>query len=238
MQGQSILWLCKWITTRSPLPAPLRPRPCTAKTNPWRKRVWKSEIVHIKKKHKQELAYSKEYKPSLSWIGCSRCEYIHYETAHTSKDCGIGCSREKYRPGRTIEALKGFFWQPCSYLFSAQASYTSGNLARVEEESQDSQSCSTWTGSQPISFFHIPTCCWCWYPEKEFQKELAHCCPACKGDVYKLPRKFLDRSNGMRQVYEKCNISPEPHQVNDISLSLCTSVYHSVTVELSDVTLM
>lgn len=51
---------------------------------------------------------------------------------------------------------KGFFWQPCSYLFSAQASYTSGSLARVEEESQDSQGCSTWTGSQPISFFISP----------------------------------------------------------------------------------
>lgn len=86
--------------------------------------------------------------------------------------------------------------------------------------------------------FHIPTCCWCWHPEREFQKELAHCCPACKGDVYKLPRKFLDHGSGMRQVYEKCNISPELHQVNDISLSLCTSVYHSVTVELNDVTLM
>lgn len=57
------------------------------------------------------------------------------------------------------------------------------------------------------------------------------------GDACKLPKKFY-YSNGMRQVHEKCNISPELQQVNDISLSLCTSVNHSVTVELNDVTLM
>lgn len=39
--------------------------------------------------------------------------------------------------------------------------------------------------------FLIPTCCRCWYPERDVQKELAHCCPACKGAAYKLPKNLL-----------------------------------------------
>ena len=101
--------------------------------------------------------------------------------------------RREIQAGKNHRDLERFFWQPCSYLLSAQASYTSGNLARVEEESQDSQGCPAWTGSQgsPISFFLSPHAA-----DADIQKEMSRrswhtaALPA-RGLPISFPKNFL-----------------------------------------------
>lgn len=97
----------------------------------------------------------------------------------------------------------------------------------VEEESQNLPGCPVWTGPQgpTIPFFLSPMC---QHAGGAMARRGWHiAAQPARGLPINFSPKSLGHGNGMRQVSEQCNISPELRHPNDISLSLCTSVNQS-----------
>lgn len=188
--------------------------------------------------HKQEFTYLKGYKPLLSWTGCCGCEHIPVRQLAPPKNMAPVTQERNTELEEQSRLWKGFFVNYVPTCFQHKHLMPQEIKEGRDKKARFSQGFPTWTGSQcsPTSFS---------YPHmllmltsRDVQKELAHCCPACQGAASKLPKKCLDCSKGRRWIYEKCTISPELHQVNNMFLPPCTSVNHHVTVELNNVTLM
>lgn len=112
-----------------------------------------------------------------------------YETACTSKEHGIGCSSKKYRPGITTKSLKGFLDNnhvPTCFQHKHLRKFSMGGrrkprLSRLAHMGRV---------SVLYLLFFTPHMQPMLISRKRWQKWLAHCCTACKGAVYELPKKI------------------------------------------------